>query len=329
MPRGITENDVWAACDTLLVSGSRPTIERVRHHLGRGSPNTVGPHLDTWFKGLGARIQDPGTFASASGMPDPVQAAASNLWEAAQAEARRDIDHRVAEGLAQTEARAQASEVRVQHAEASLQASVLTAQRAQDELTRVAAAFEEALRNHAAEKARVDEVRTALAASHQRIQQLEAELSSQRADAAQQVAAAVQRADAADRRVAMELERERSSRAKAERAAEAWAAKADAARRETATAIDELQRKLDAAHSRESQLQAQLATATADLAQERTMQRDAKRAADTQGADARAAREQAAKLQQALEQLTAMLAANASSPPKPPVRRKRSVPAAS
>lgn len=328
MPRGITENDVWTACDALLVSGSRPTIERVRHHLGRGSPNTVGPHLDTWFKGLGARIQDPATFASASGVPDPVQAAASNLWEAAQAEARRDIEHRVAERVAQTEARAQASEVRAQQAEASLQASVLTEQRAHDELTRVAAALAEALRNHAAEKARVDEVRTALAASHQRIQQLEAELFSQRADAAQQVAAAVQRADAADRRVAMELERERASRAKAERSAEAWAAKADAARREAATAVDELQRKLDAAHSREAQLQTQFATATAELAKERTMQRDAKREADAQGADARAAREQAAKLQQTLEQLTALLVANASSPAKPAVRRKRSVPTA-
>jgi len=329
MPRGITENDVWAACDALLVSGSRPTIERVRHHLGRGSPNTVGPHLDTWFKGLGARIQDPAAFSAPSGVPDPVHAAASHLWEAAQAEARSDVEQRVAEGVAQAEARAQASEARAQQAEAALQASTLTAQRAHQELGRVAAALEQAQRNLAAEKARVDEFRTALAAGHLRIQQLEAELSSQRADAAQQVAAAVQRADAADRRVVMELERERSSRAKAERAAEAWAAKTDAARREGVTAIDELQRKLDAAHSRESQLRAQLAAATADLAHERTMQRDTKRAADTQGADARAAREQAAKLQQTLEQLTAVLVANASSPAKPAVRRKRSAPAAS
>jgi hypothetical protein len=329
MPRGITENDVWTACDALLVSGSRPTIERVRHHLGRGSPNTVGPHLDTWFKGLGARIQDPAAFAAPGGVPDPVHAAASQLWEAAQAEARRDIQERVAQGLAEAEARAQANEARAQQAEAALQASAMTAQRAQEELTRVAAALEQALRNHAAEKARVDEVRTALAAAHLRVQQLEAELASQRAEAAMQVAAATERADAADRRVAMELERERSARAKAERAAEAWAAKADAARRETVTATDELQRKLDAAHSRESQLQAQLATATADLVHERSMQREANRAADTQGADARAAREQAAKLQQTLEQLTAVLVTNASYPAKPAVRRKRSIPAAS
>ena len=95
-------------------------------------------------------------------------------------------------------------------------------------------------------------------------------------------------------------------------------------------AADELQRKLDAAHARELQFQTHLATATADLAQERTLQHDAQRAAaQTQEADARAAREQVATLQQALERLTALLAANASSPAMPAVRRKRSVPAAS
>lgn len=329
MPRGITETDVWTACDTLLVSGSRPTIERVRQHLGRGSPNTVGPHLDTWFKGLGARIQDPTTFAAPTGVPDPVHAAASHLWEAAQAEARRDFEQRVADGVAQAEARAQASEARAQQAEAATQVSVMGAQRVEKELNRVATALDQVLREHAAEKARVDEVRTALAASDQRIQQLEAELSSQRADAARQVGAAVQRADAADRRVAMELERERSARAKAERAAEAWAAKAEAFQREASKATDEFQRKLDAAHGRELQSQARLATAMADLAQERTMQQEAKSAAQTQGADARAAREQAAKLQRTLERLTAVLVANESSPAKPAVRGKRSVPEAS
>ena len=328
MPRGITENDVWTACDALLVSGSRPTIERVRHHLGRGSPNTVGPHLDTWFKGLGARIQDPANFATPNGVPDPVHAAASQLWEAAQAEAGRDVEQRVAEGVAHAEARAQASEIRAQQADAALQASALTAQHAQEELTRVADALEQARRNHAAEAARVDEARTAMAAAHLRIQQLEAELASQRAEAAQQVAAALERADAADRRVAMELERERSARAKAERAAEGWAAKADAARRETVIATEDFQRKLDAAHTQELQLQAQLAAATADLVQERILRQSAQSAAQKQEADARAAREQADALQPALERLATMLAASDSLPPKQAVRRKRSVPAA-
>jgi hypothetical protein len=328
MPRGITENDVFTACDALLVSGSRPTIERVRHHLGRGSPNTVGPHLDTWFKGLGARIQDPAAFAAPSGVPDPVHAVASQFWEAAQAEARRDIDKRVAQGVAEAEARVQASEARAQRAEAALQASALAAQRAEEKVSRDAGALEEALRNYAAERARVDEVRTALAAGHLRIQQLEAELASQRSEAAQQVAAAIERADAADRRVAMELERERSARSKAERAAQGWAAKADAAKRETVTATDEVRRKLDLAHTRELQLQGQLAAAMADLVVERTLREDAQGAAQAQEAAARAARDQTTALHETLERLTAMLEASPSPPPQPAVRRKRSTPKA-
>jgi hypothetical protein len=43
MARGITENDVWTASDALLLEGARPTIERVRQKIGRGSPNTVSP----------------------------------------------------------------------------------------------------------------------------------------------------------------------------------------------------------------------------------------------------------------------------------------------
>lgn len=329
MPRGITEHDVWTACDALLVSGSRPTIERVRQHLGRGSPNTVGPHLDAWFRGLGARIQDPAAFPAPGSAPDPVHAAALQLWEAAQAEARRDIEQRVAQGVAEAEARAQASDARAQHAETALQASALAAQRAEEEMNRVADALEQALRISAAEKARLDEVRTALAAGHLRIQQLEAELASQRDVAAQQVAEATERADAADRRVAMELERERSARARAERAVEGWVAKADAARRETVTATDELKRKLDAGHTREMQLQAQLAAATAELDLERTLRQDAQGAAQAQEANARAARDQTAKLHETLDRLTATLEATRSPPPKPDVQRKRSAPKAS
>ena len=58
MATGITESDVWTAADALLLEGARPTIERVRQKIGRGSPNTVSPYLETWFKALGARIRD-------------------------------------------------------------------------------------------------------------------------------------------------------------------------------------------------------------------------------------------------------------------------------
>lgn len=56
-PRGVQQADVWAAADALLAQGQRPTIERVRLHLGRGSPNTVGPLLEGWFAALGERLR--------------------------------------------------------------------------------------------------------------------------------------------------------------------------------------------------------------------------------------------------------------------------------
>ncbi|MCH3703382.1 DNA-binding protein, partial [Campylobacter lari] len=83
MATGITELDVWRASDALLLEGARPTIERVRQKIGRGSPNTVSPHLESWFRSLGARIQDPGAFAAPAAVPEPVAQAAAHFWESA------------------------------------------------------------------------------------------------------------------------------------------------------------------------------------------------------------------------------------------------------
>jgi hypothetical protein len=55
MARGITEAQVHAAADALVAAGERPTVERIRAHLGSGSPNTVTRLLDTWWAGLGPR----------------------------------------------------------------------------------------------------------------------------------------------------------------------------------------------------------------------------------------------------------------------------------
>ena len=41
--RGVQQEDVWVAADALIEEGLRPTIERVRQKMGRGSPNTVSP----------------------------------------------------------------------------------------------------------------------------------------------------------------------------------------------------------------------------------------------------------------------------------------------
>lgn len=57
MARGITEIDVHTAADALVANGERPTVERIRAHLGTGSPNTVTRWLETWWKNLGLRLQ--------------------------------------------------------------------------------------------------------------------------------------------------------------------------------------------------------------------------------------------------------------------------------
>ena len=54
--RAVQREDVWAAADALLLEGKRPTIERVRQTIGRGSPNTVSPMLEEWFATLGPRM---------------------------------------------------------------------------------------------------------------------------------------------------------------------------------------------------------------------------------------------------------------------------------
>ena len=93
--RGIQEIDVFTAADALLAEGKRPTIERVRQKIGRGSPNTVSPMLEKWFATLGERLVGS-TAGSASGQPagnDPggmpagVRNAARLLWETARREA--------------------------------------------------------------------------------------------------------------------------------------------------------------------------------------------------------------------------------------------------
>ena len=97
--RGVQESDVWAAADALIAQGLRPTIERVRQHIGRGSPNTVSPMLETWFATLGRRLgvageQDPSVLQS---VPDPVQRLAQDLWEMAQEEAKESARHALAQ----------------------------------------------------------------------------------------------------------------------------------------------------------------------------------------------------------------------------------------
>src|SRR5258708_38458402 len=85
--RGITQADVSQAADALLRAGERPTVEKIRNSVGRGSPNTVGPLLDAWWKRLAGRLDaGPAAFHR---LPERVAHVAEALWMQALEEGRR------------------------------------------------------------------------------------------------------------------------------------------------------------------------------------------------------------------------------------------------
>src|ERR1700688_2044621 len=85
--RGITQSDVTHAADALLRAGERPTVEKIRAAVGSGSPNTVGPLLDAWWKRLAGRLDaGPAAFHR---LPESVAHVAEALWMQALEEGRR------------------------------------------------------------------------------------------------------------------------------------------------------------------------------------------------------------------------------------------------
>ena len=79
---GVTFADVSAAADQLLHAGERPSTERVRVALGRGSPNTIGPLLEQWWGKLAQRLAQQVALPQ---VPDAVAAAFAQAWQAALA----------------------------------------------------------------------------------------------------------------------------------------------------------------------------------------------------------------------------------------------------
>ena len=85
--RGVTQADVSQAADALLRAGERPTVEKIRAAIGSGSPNTVGPLLDAWWKRLAGRLDaGPAAFHR---LPESVAHVAEALWMQALDEGRR------------------------------------------------------------------------------------------------------------------------------------------------------------------------------------------------------------------------------------------------
>lgn len=85
--RGVQQHEVDAAADALTAERLRPTVERVRMKIGRGSPNTVAPMLEAWFAGLAQRLGVTSSGEGGQGLPPAVRQAMDGVWSAAIAAA--------------------------------------------------------------------------------------------------------------------------------------------------------------------------------------------------------------------------------------------------
>lgn len=103
MARGITETDVHTAADELVTKGERPTVERIRAHLGTGSPNTVTRWLETWWQGLGTRLHGHAARLSVPEAPAAVLELAGQWWSLALTSAHSIADQALADDRAQLE----------------------------------------------------------------------------------------------------------------------------------------------------------------------------------------------------------------------------------
>ena len=246
--RGVNENDVWRAADALLLEGRRPTIEAVRRYLGGGSPNTVTPYLDTWYKGLGKRLQDPRAFAAPAGIPEPIAAAATHFWESALSVARGELTAE-REALAQAQGRlAQEQEElgaeskRMAAAEAALNEALTLAK---EQLANAVALGDRLVARNDALETEIQNIKAQLQASRQ-------ELELERRDRA---------ADAKKALETLSLERDRF-----ESTERRWIQETDAARTAAKTAQGEAKRAADQLTSARREWDAERAAARETLA---------------------------------------------------------------
>lgn len=80
MAVGVPETAVFAAADRVLARGERPTVERVRLELGRGSPARIGQLLEHWWEVLAQRLAGEARLPD---LPPAVAEAFKAVWVSA------------------------------------------------------------------------------------------------------------------------------------------------------------------------------------------------------------------------------------------------------
>jgi len=239
MARGITETDVHTAADALVAAGERPTVERIRAHLGTGSPNTIGPLFDRWWVSLGARLQRQQAKLALPDAPPDVAALATQLWEQALESARQHTDTAVAAERAQLEADRCAVAAERLQLQAEFDARAAAAEAARQAQGIAEARLADAHRLIEQQAAQLADLAMQRTASAERVERLESDNATLQASAAEQATAM-----AAERQRHGEHIRAVEDRAHAE---------VDRTRQE----IKELRRSVDAAQRERQQLETQ------------------------------------------------------------------------
>jgi len=94
MASGVPEHEVWGAADAVLARGERPTVERVRMELGRGSPARVGQLLEQWWEQLAQRMKGHALLPE---LPGEVAQAFAEAWRLALSHAGTTAEAALAE----------------------------------------------------------------------------------------------------------------------------------------------------------------------------------------------------------------------------------------
>lgn len=290
---GVQQHHVEAVADQLLRDGIRPSVERVRAALGTGSPNTITPLLDTWFKQLGHRLAGvPAGAGAITDLPLPVQNAFRLFWEQALQDA---------EAIATQNVHAQLQETAADRASLAQERAALDARRQSlEDNARLANRQAEDLRAHVADliqKLRAAEAAAQLAqqhltAAHSEVNELHERLAVQAKEHTSERNRSADRAAANERRLLQEIDRARQE------ASEAHAAV----------------RSSEAAHATEvAALRVELNRASASHAEALQQRNEADARADARHRDATAAAEELQRVRRAYAGLEATLAAERQS----------------
>ena len=196
--------EVERAAIAILKAGQRPSVERVRTALGRGSPQTLLSALQRFWRDLGTRVEaDP---AALTRLPGEIVESVEAIWQRAltlASQAAKHEDNAARERLSQlqlqNELRAQSFALREQEYE--------TTARARE---RVLAVAQEHLR---ALMGMLEKDRLALRSSERRIVELQSEVDDYRRRLAELIARTVARQRAASKgRPAVPRRRGRAAR---------------------------------------------------------------------------------------------------------------------